>query len=277
MSSSASVNVQNVELTPMRVTFNGVDLGGTEGGVKVSVKHDFADITVDQFGKTVIDSVLAGQSYSIKLILSETKLKDNWKVAFPSIKLVNSSGNKMMYFDAQVGDHLFDHAEALILHPLSKDDSDLAGDFKFFKAVAKSAVEVDYGSSKQTGLQVEFMVYPDSTSSPARFLVHGDPSIGLVAASIAAAVAGVNTGNGTVSGVSAGSKTVTETITLTCVGAATNAGAFKVVGSSTGIIGVATVGVAFTSNYVNLTINDGAADFVLGDSFTLAATSANYA
>ena len=122
------------------------------------------------------------------------------------------------------------------------------------------------------------MVLPDDSVQPERFFTHGDPSIGLVAASAAAAVAGANTGNGTVSGISVNNAyTKTETITLTCIHASTNAGIFQVSGSLSGPLGNATVGVGFSSNPIALLINDGSTDFIVGDSFTIATSAANYA
>jgi hypothetical protein len=108
---------------------------------------------------------------------------------------------------------------------------------------------------------------------------HGDPAIGLIAASAAAAVAGGgNVGNGTVTGITAyNGFTKTETITLTAVGVpAANQANFSVSGSLSGALGIATLGVGFNSNPISLTINDGATDFVIGDSFTIATTAANY-
>lgn len=284
--SAPSVNPANVELSPMSVTFNGVALGGTEGAVKISFKQEYADITIDQLGKTPIDSVVTGQSYAVKLTLAEIKNKDLWKIAFPNAKLINNSGTKSIYMDSQVGTHLLDSASALVLHPLSHADSDLSGDFKFFKAVAKSAVEIDYGHDKQVGLQVEFVIYPDASVTPARFCVHGDPSNGAVAATAAAAVAGGgNIGNGTVSAVSPGAQAVTETVTLTCVGVpAANKSNWEIAGGTSGVIGFFSISsgsagasASFTSPKVNFTMTDGATDFAIGDTFTIAVTGANYA
>lgn len=278
MGSSATVTPGNFALGPCRVTFGGVDLGATKGGVTVSKKYKLADMTADQFGSSPIDSVVSGIEFTVKVPLAEVMSKENWKVAFPHAKLVTSGGNKMMYFDMQMGDSLLAHAQALVIHPLSKADADLSGDFKFFKAAAKSSSEIKFDADGQQVLELEFMIFPDTSTTPARFMIHGDPSIGLVAASAAAAVAGGgNVGGGTVGSISAGSATKTETITLTCVGKVAGAGNFKVVGSVTGIIGVAVVGVGFSSNSVNFTIADGSPDFEIGDSFTIATTAANYA
>jgi hypothetical protein len=91
---------------------------------------------------------------------------------------------------------------------------------------------------------------------------------------VAAAVAGEdNVGNGTVGSVSGGFDAPTETITLTCITEAANAGTFRVEGSVSGVLGVATVAVPFVSPIISFTIADGAEDFDIGDTFTLAATA----
>lgn len=81
--------------------------------------------------------------------------------------------------------------------------------------------------------------------------------------------AGTNTGNGTCGSVAGGAKTIPETWTLKCTAAATNGGTFSVVGSVTGRIADASVGVAFASDLINFTIADGTTDFAAGDSFTI--------
>lgn len=84
---------------------------------------------------------------------------------------------------------------------------------------------------------------------------------------------GGNTGNGTVTGVDTHPGTITETFTLTCTtGGGTGVGIFSVVGSSSGSLASATVGSAYTSAFIDFTINDGAVDFIVGDTFTIAVT-----
>src|SRR5512135_1690421 len=210
--SNATIQPAQIVLTPMRVTFNSIDLGGTEGGVTFGVKYELADIMVDQYGKTILDAAVSGMGFTCKYILAESKLASNWKVAFPHSKLV---GGAMVYFDMRVGDRLLDHAFPLILHPLSAVDGDLTQDIKAFKAAARSVSEIKYGPDKQVGLSVEMTIFPDTSVIPARFVIYGDPSVGIVNASVAAAVAGANTGNGTISAEAANNAyTKTETITV---------------------------------------------------------------
>jgi hypothetical protein len=282
MSASNSViTPANIQLTPCRVTFNGVDLGGTEGGVTINPKYKISDITVDQYGDTVVDGVVSGQHYNTKFVLAESKFLPNWKVAFPHAKLL--TGNTNVYFDMQIGDKLSNHAFPLILHPLSNVDADLSGDLLCYKAVAMSATEIKFGHDKQIGLSVEMTILPDTSVVPARFVMLGNPANGIVSAIAAAAVAGANTGNGTITGQAPSNQfTKTEVITVLCVGAS-GGNDFAVSGSVSGALGTFHVGAvagnthAFISSPLSFTMTQGATEFAYGDSFTIATTAANYA
>lgn len=275
--SYATVTTQNMELSPMRVNFDGVDLGGTLDNVTVNVEFGKAEIKADQSGDTVRDRRVSGLNISVTTALAENRVKDNWKVVFPHAKLVDGGiAGKSMYFQAAIGDSDLANAKILILHPLSLADVDLSGDFKFFKACADAKSEIVYSPTEQTKINVVWNILPDDSVQPERFFIHGDPSIGLVAASAAAPVF-VGTGNGTMTGVTVFSGvTETETITAVLIHAVANGGIFQVSGSLSGPLGNATVGVGFVSPVIAFTINDGATDFVLGDQFTVATTAANY-
>lgn len=280
--SVANVLTANMELTPCRVTFKGVDLGGTLENVIVRPTFSKAEIKADQSGETVRDRRVSGLNIQVETKLTEVQLKDIWKVVFPHAKLVTSGGNKQMYFQAAVGDSDLANAGILLLHPLSKVDADLSGDFKFFRACAAAESEYILSPTDQATLKIIWNILPDDSVSPERFFIHGDPAIGLVAASAGAAVpGGGNTGNGTVTGIAAYTGyTRTETITLTCLHAVANGGVFSVSGSLSGPLGIATVGVGFVApadeQVISFTINDGATDFVVGDSFTIATVAGNY-
>lgn len=274
--SYASVSPTNFELTPMKVLFDSIDLGGTLENVTVSVETNLAEIKADQFGETILDRVVNGQTIKITTSLAEIKFKDNWKVAFPHFNLVTSGPNKQIYIDSRVGSHQLSDAKELKLHPLSLADADKSGDYMFYKAVATGASELVYGPGEQVKMKVEWLIFPDTSTTPARFGIFGDPAIGLVAASAGSPIL-VGTGNGTMTSVAVFNNTTkTETITATCVTAAVNGGVFHVSGSVSGSLGLATVGVGFSSPVIAFLINDGATDFVVGDVFTVATTASNY-
>lgn len=87
--SFADVEVNNMELTPMRVLFKGptdaqpVDLGGTLDNVVISMAYKKSDIMADQFGKTVLDRRVSGIDIKVTTSLAEVQNKDLFKVAFP--------------------------------------------------------------------------------------------------------------------------------------------------------------------------------------------------
>lgn len=280
--SNAQVNTQNFELTPCRITYKGVDLGGSLGNVKVNVNYDRANIMADQHGTSVLDRVSSGINATIETELVEYKNKDILKVVFPNSLELVSGGNKAEYFVSDVGTHDVDLSGELLLHPLSKVDADLSGDWLFYQAIADGKSTVTFGPQEQIKLKIVWNTYLDTSVIPAKLAIHGDPSIGVIDAAAAAPVAGVNTGNGTVTLQTAyNGFTVTETITVQCVGQ-TSGNDFVVNGSLSGALGNVHVG-AVSTNFVNFVspqitfrITQGSTQFAFGDSFTIATTAANY-
>ncbi|MCF7945183.1 MAG: hypothetical protein K9L75_06590 [Spirochaetia bacterium] len=88
----------------------------------------------------------------------------------------------------------------------------------------------------------------------------------------AAAEGSENTGDGTVDAIAIGPKAVVGTYKLVCISASADGGRFNVISPRGHSCGVANVGEAFVSGELNLTVNDGAEDFVLGDEFTIPVT-----
>ena len=87
-------------------------------------------------------------------------------------------------------------------------------------------------------------------------------------AATGAAVAG-NTGNGTITAApTVGAVAKPGVYRLTCIEPAADAGKFTVEDPDGILIGIATVGVEFTT-HLTFTIADGSTDFVAGDSFTI--------
>lgn len=274
--SNSTITVANMELSPVRMIYKGVDLGGTLGNCAIAIEAKKAPIKADQMGETILTNRVSGQMMSITAELGEVQLKDNWKVCFPWINLITSGGNKLVYADSQIGRDDVTDAGLLVLHPLSKADADKSSDYNIYKALSSGKSDIVYGPSGQAKLKVVFNVFPDFATIPARFLTYGDPAIGLIHASAASAVY-TGTGNGTLTSVSVfDTTTKTETITIKNVTPQSNAGIFFVSGSVSGALGLATVGVPFVSNQIAFTLNDGTVDFILNDQFTIATTAANY-
>lgn len=275
--SFANLSPGQFELTPCRVTYKGVDLGATLGNVVVKIEHTLADLKSDQLGSTVIDRKDAGFKATIETALAEVKLKDNWKVVFPMDILAEESGEKSFYFSSKVGQSMRDLAGELILHPLSLPDTDKSGDILVYLATAEAKSELSYSPSDQQQLKLVWNMYPDFATLPPRFMIYGDPDVGLVDASADAATAGTgNIGNGLITDITAfNGFTKDEIITLECI-VAGSSGKFEVNGSVSGVLGNATVGLTFNSEPISFLINDGSTDFDEGDTFTIQTHAANY-
>lgn len=276
--SFATINPGYFELTPCRITYGGVDLGGTDK-VTVKIEEKLAPIKADQEGDSIIDNRVSGFKITVETALDETLLKANWKVVFAAHKLVTQAGQSAFYFDQQIGQSMRALAKLLILHPLSKVDADKSSDINIYLATANPSSSIDFSSQDQQKLKVTFDVYPDFTTQPARWMLYGDPAVGLENATAGAATAGTgNTGAGTVSSISVSNgNTKTELITLECLtpGASAN---FSVSGSQSGPLGIAAVGLQFNApgNEISFLVNDGNPDFALDDNFTIQTTAANY-
>jgi hypothetical protein len=98
--------------------------------------------------------------------------------------------------------------------------------------------------------------------------IHGTTS----ARAIGAVTAGANTGNGAPGAATLGAAAEIGTYQLRCITAAANGGVFSVITPSGVRLKDLTVAVAYATDHINLTIADGATDFIVGDSFTVAVT-----
>lgn len=68
-------DTRNVKLGVCTVTYDGVDLGYTKGGVEVEVKSETKKVMVDQFGNTPINEYILGRTCTVKAPLAETTLE----------------------------------------------------------------------------------------------------------------------------------------------------------------------------------------------------------
>lgn len=280
--SYSSITPGNFELTPCRVKYNGVDLGATNGGVKLKLAYSLSPLHADQYGDTEMDHRVSGFKPSVEFTLAEVNSIDNWKVAVPNSTVVGTSPRSLIFL-SQVGASQLALAHQLILHPLSKADADLSGDYVFPLAAAISATEIDFGPKNQMGLKCTMNVYPDTSVNPSQFFVRGDPSIGMINASAAAAVF-TGTGTGTITSIVPTNLALTETVTVMCVGIpAANKSNWLVSGSLSGVLGYCSITssnnggtVNFVNPKISFTITDAVTDFVIGDNWTIAVTGANY-
>ena len=76
---AANVTVNNFEIGPCRVTYDGVDLGGTLSNVVVNFKYEKAKLMADQYGNTLLDEAISGMEVTVETEIAEVKDKDTLK------------------------------------------------------------------------------------------------------------------------------------------------------------------------------------------------------
>lgn len=174
--------IDDLELGPCIVEFGTsgslVDLGFTKGGVTMTITTDTADVTTDQFGTVIMKQILVGRNVTVKCPFAETNMT-KLSSFIPLMSVVASGAFAKAILNTPVGADLVASASKILQltksigSATSTDANDV---FKFFKAAATGAVEVNFSIEDQRIWEVEFTVYPDSTQSFA-LGVFGDSSI----------------------------------------------------------------------------------------------------
>lgn len=185
--SFASIDPTEMELTPMRVSFKGPtassfsDLGGTLGNVVIKMAYKKSAIHADQFGKTVLDERVSSIDITVTTELAEVQDKALWKILFPhatqGIGTGGFTGQSIIDFNSAIGDGSLSNAGALRLHPLSKPDSDTNTDYNFGLACSTAESEITYSAEGQAKMKIVWMIFPDTTVTPATFMSYGNPSL----------------------------------------------------------------------------------------------------
>lgn len=177
--SYAQITTSNEVLTPMRVTYDGIDLGATLGNVVVSIKYSKSNILADQSGTTVRDRRVSGIEITVTTELAEILKKDTMKVAFPNAVKLGTGTNDLAALDfvdaIGAGDQAL--AAELILHPLDTADVNLGRDWIFYKAIASAEASGTYGPTEQTRYKVTWNILPDESATPNKFMRYGDPAV----------------------------------------------------------------------------------------------------
>jgi hypothetical protein len=86
-------DTKNVKLGVCLVSFDGVDLGYTKGGVEVEVKTETKKVMVDQFGQSEINEFILGRTCSAKVPLAETTIENLIRI-MPGATLTATGGAK---------------------------------------------------------------------------------------------------------------------------------------------------------------------------------------
>lgn len=159
-------DTKNVKLGVCRITFDGIDLGYTKGGVEVMVTTETRKTEVDQFGKSPISETIIGRECTIKAPLAETTLENLVKI-MPGATLVTDGTDptkKRVDVTNAVGVNLLDIAKVLVLHPQALLDTDFSQDFNVALAATAGQMNFAYKLDDERIFNTEFTAYPNPTT-----------------------------------------------------------------------------------------------------------------
>lgn len=158
-----SSNPNNIKLGTCRISYDGVDLGLTAGGVEVTVGTTTHETKVDQYGDTVVNEFVTGRSCTVIAPLVETTIDNLIKIMPGATKVVDGSDLTKIRVDVRsgVGISLRHGAKELVLHPIALPDTDVSEDFIVPIAGVAGALNFAYKLDQERVFNTEFKAYPD--------------------------------------------------------------------------------------------------------------------
>lgn len=177
-SSNANVTVSKFDIGPCRVTYDGLDLGGTLSNVTVAFKYEKADMKADQAGTTILDQAVSGLDVTVETEIAEVTNNDVLKKIFPNATPVEVGSNKALDFGNQVGERMLaTKAKILILHPLNQTDAELTHDWYFYKAAPTEESSYVFSPTDQGKMKIVWRILLDLTVDPPVMFRLGDNTI----------------------------------------------------------------------------------------------------
>lgn len=171
MATAFTLTPGDIRLDNMRVTIGGTAMGGTVGGVEISVTHETLEQTVDQYGKTPVQTFNQGDRVTVKFGLAESTYA-NLAKSLGTGTLRSSGGTAVgvggKFSGAFVGSSV---AVALIFHPLDKDDSAVTNDINVWKAVCLRCDPIKYGPDQMTMFATEWLAIVDTSKTAGKQLI----------------------------------------------------------------------------------------------------------
>ena len=156
--------MSNYYLGPCQILFKGVDLGKTEGGIKVTANQTSVELHTDQDGETPVDEYKTGTKMGVSGSLAEITLT-NFATMFHTTVTIDGIKQKVTVVPG-VGTSLKDAGGALIVKPyVSGSVTALANKWiTLNQAGMKASIDLAFNRSDQQVMAFEAVGYPDSNS-----------------------------------------------------------------------------------------------------------------
>lgn len=162
----ASTQTKNVKIGACKATYKGTDLGLTKGGVEVTITTNKHEVMVDQFGTTVLNSVITGRAMTVKVPLAETDFNKMLAVmpGAAVVSVVGPPAKKKLTIPHGAGISLADIAGKLTLHPTANAAGDVSDDVVFPLAAPGGDMSFTFSVDNERVYAVEFTIFPDETT-----------------------------------------------------------------------------------------------------------------
>lgn len=159
-------DITKVKVGVCSVTYNGVDLGHTKGGVEVSYEPAYMDVSVDQYGSTVVEKYLTGEKFTAKVPLAEFTIA-NLRNAMPQASFAGAA-NARITLGRNAGAAAKASSAQLVLHPINEGTR--AFDIVMHKAYVASQVVLNHMVDDVKVIEVTFEALLDETKSNGNYL-----------------------------------------------------------------------------------------------------------
>lgn len=144
------------DLGPCQITFNGVELGKTKGGVVFRDSMNQVEVLEDQAGTTPVDHIQTGRTIQVEVPLTRPSLAQLAAV-IPGV----SNFTSYLMVSNHAGIARAASAAQLILAPLV-DGVASSDRLTIFKASPNMEMELTFDNENQRVYKVVFNVYPDA-------------------------------------------------------------------------------------------------------------------
>jgi hypothetical protein len=160
----------DVKMGVCTVSFGGVDLGYTSGGVKVSYRAETKDVVVDQ-EDIPLDVIVTGQSIEVTIPLAEQNL-ERLGGLLPGATFTQDVAKQKLVLSGTAGTRLYPLGKKLVITPVGLTSANEK--LTIYKAVPQPQIEFSYDKDKQRIYEVVFK----GVKSPNGFVTFGDETAG---------------------------------------------------------------------------------------------------
>lgn len=142
-----------IQLGVCDVTYKGVNLGHTIGGVTVIYTPDFHETAVDAYGSSVVEKFLVGERLKAKVNLAEFTIANLQN----AINQGTLQGDDAVSVGSKAGKRASLNAGLLLLHPINSPANDTRQfDVSLYKAVVTNELAIEHKNDGEKVLPVEF-------------------------------------------------------------------------------------------------------------------------